>query len=222
MSPPFPPLAYHGPYPILHSIPPSLSPPHRHCPLSRRPYPIRPSLPPAPPPPPSLPPNDSALSYPPPHRPYPSSHRHYTILPFLPLTPPYPTLPPFYARDNNAPQRKGAYGAHGLSKKSDKIKADWKTATQYQLFHAVALATLPTFQKTAARTASGFLFSAGITLFSGSVYAYGERFARISPVRAFQRRKMSKTKRSLQHRPHATVGVALLGGGGGEGSTLQC
>ena len=69
----------------------------------------------------------------------------------------------------------GAYGAHGLSDKSDKIRNDWKTATQYQLLHAVALATLPTFQKTAARTASGVLFSAGITLFSGSVYAYGER-----------------------------------------------
>ncbi|CAM9295738.1 unnamed protein product [Ectocarpus sp. 4 AP-2014] len=64
----------------------------------------------------------------------------------------------------------GAYGAHGLAGKSDKIKADWKTATQYQMFHALALATLPIYQKTPARTAAGLFFTTGITLFSGSIY----------------------------------------------------
>ncbi|CAM9726977.1 unnamed protein product, partial [Ectocarpus sp. 12 AP-2014] len=64
----------------------------------------------------------------------------------------------------------GAYGAHGLSGKSDKIKTDWKTATQYQMFHALALATLPIYQKTPARTAAGLFFTTGITLFSGSIY----------------------------------------------------
>lgn len=64
----------------------------------------------------------------------------------------------------------GAYGAHGLSGKSDKARADWKTATQYHLCHALAIATLPAYQKTPARAAAGLLFSTGITLFSGSVY----------------------------------------------------
>lgn len=67
----------------------------------------------------------------------------------------------------------GAYGAHGLSGKSEKTRADWKTANQYHLCHSLALATLPVFQKTPARTASGLLFSAGITLFSGSIYYAG-------------------------------------------------
>ncbi|CAM9903113.1 unnamed protein product [Scytosiphon promiscuus] len=64
----------------------------------------------------------------------------------------------------------GAYGAHGLAGKSDKVKADWKTATQYQMFHALAMATLPIYQKTPARGAAGVLFTAGISLFSGSIY----------------------------------------------------
>eukprot|EP00752_Nemacystus_decipiens_P003948 g3615.t1 len=64
----------------------------------------------------------------------------------------------------------GAYGAHGMAGKSDKAKADWKTATHYHLCHALAIATLPAYQKTPARAAAGLLFSTGITLFSGSVY----------------------------------------------------
>lgn len=111
---------------------------------------------PAPPPPPYLPPK-----------------------PFLVLSCPPPLV---HMRAKNNTLDTGAYGAHGLSDKSDKIRNDWKTATQYQLLHAVALATLPTFQRTAARTASGVLFSAGITLFSGSVYAYGERDFRTMSV----------------------------------------
>lgn len=57
-----------------------------------------------------------------------------------------------------------------MSGKSDKAKADWKTATQYHLCHALAIATLPAYQRTPARAAAGLLFSTGITLFSGSVY----------------------------------------------------
>ncbi|CAM9762364.1 unnamed protein product [Pylaiella littoralis] len=64
----------------------------------------------------------------------------------------------------------GAYGAHGLSGKSDKVRTDWKTATQYHLCHALAIATLPAYQKTPARAAAGLFFSTGITLFSGSIY----------------------------------------------------
>lgn len=67
----------------------------------------------------------------------------------------------------------GAYGAHGLSKKTDKAKSQWNTAAHYQLLHALALATLPAFQKSRARAGTGALFTAGITLFSGSIYTYG-------------------------------------------------
>ncbi|CAM9093185.1 unnamed protein product [Hapterophycus canaliculatus] len=80
----------------------------------------------------------------------------------------------------------GAIGAHGLSGKSDKIREDWKKATQYQMVHALAMATLPMYQKTPARAAAGILFSAGITFFSGSIYYSSltddKRMAKAAPV----------------------------------------
>jgi uncharacterized membrane protein YgdD (TMEM256/DUF423 family) len=70
----------------------------------------------------------------------------------------------------------GAFGAHGLSSvykghpELAKKEANWKTASQYQLVHSVAL--LITAQKTSlwAWRASMFL-SAGMLMFSGSIYA---------------------------------------------------
>lgn len=85
---------------------------------------------------------------------------------FCDFTPSYPhNMNAFHA---------GAIGAHALTKKSEKIKQDWKVATQYQLLHSLALATLPMFKPARARTASGLLFTTGIILFSGSIYFVGE------------------------------------------------
>lgn len=67
-----------------------------------------------------------------------------------------------------------------MSGKSDKAKADWKTATQYHLCHALAIATLPAYQGTPARAAAGLFFSTGITLFSGSVYYACEYAAKLA------------------------------------------
>jgi uncharacterized membrane protein YgdD (TMEM256/DUF423 family) len=75
----------------------------------------------------------------------------------------------------------GAFGAHGLKKRiSDPAKlATWSTAAHYQLAHSVAML--------AARghpVASTF-FAAGMTLFSGSIYALvldPERFKFLGPV----------------------------------------
>lgn len=75
----------------------------------------------------------------------------------------------------------GAFGAHGLKNRiSDPAKlATWSTAAHYQLAHSVAML--------AARghpVASTF-FAAGMTLFSGSIYALvldPERFKFLGPV----------------------------------------
>jgi len=67
----------------------------------------------------------------------------------------------------------GAFGAHALEARLDAdALASWRTAVQYQLIHAVALLVL------ALRAAEvgtqiqlpAWLFSVGITLFSGSIY----------------------------------------------------
>ncbi|KAF2869607.1 hypothetical protein BDV95DRAFT_523367, partial [Massariosphaeria phaeospora] len=64
----------------------------------------------------------------------------------------------------------GAFGAHGLKKHiSDPAKlANWNTAAQYQLIHSLALSFAATLHPTPTLALS--LFSAGITLFSGSLY----------------------------------------------------
>ncbi|KAF2279806.1 DUF423-domain-containing protein [Westerdykella ornata] len=64
----------------------------------------------------------------------------------------------------------GAFGAHGLKRRiADPQKlANWNTAAQYQLLHSVAL----TFASAVAphNTLAMGLFTAGMTLFSGSLY----------------------------------------------------
>ena len=69
----------------------------------------------------------------------------------------------------------GAFGAHGLK---DRLPADllavWQTAVQYQFWHTLALfgvgiLLVQGFQARAL-TVSGWLFIAGIALFSGSLY----------------------------------------------------
>ncbi|HET6340307.1 MAG TPA: DUF423 domain-containing protein [Polyangiales bacterium] len=74
----------------------------------------------------------------------------------------------------------GAFGAHGL-RSSLASAADgtrrlevWELAAHYQLAHAVALglvAYLCTRSPGAVASAAGYLFVAGIVLFSGSLYA---------------------------------------------------
>jgi uncharacterized membrane protein YgdD (TMEM256/DUF423 family) len=74
----------------------------------------------------------------------------------------------------------GAFGAHGL--RSALANADdgprrleiWETAAHYQLVHALALglaAYLATRSHGQLARSAGYLFQAGIVVFSGSLYA---------------------------------------------------
>lgn len=67
----------------------------------------------------------------------------------------------------------GAFGAHGLrGRVAPEQVASWQTAAHYQLLHAVALLALALFG--AGGRAPGpapWLLSAGMVLFSGSIYA---------------------------------------------------
>lgn len=66
----------------------------------------------------------------------------------------------------------GAFGAHGLR---ERLGADalgvWETAVRYHLVHAVALLALALSPNAPALRSAGWLFAAGILLFSGSLYA---------------------------------------------------
>jgi uncharacterized membrane protein YgdD (TMEM256/DUF423 family) len=77
----------------------------------------------------------------------------------------------------------GAFGAHALKGRLDPQALQvYHTAVQYQLWHAVALlavgllgSTLPT---SAWLKVSGWLFAAGIAIFSGSLYLISAAGAR--------------------------------------------
>jgi uncharacterized membrane protein YgdD (TMEM256/DUF423 family) len=67
----------------------------------------------------------------------------------------------------------GAFGAHGLQGSLSARNLDvWHTAVQYQFYHVFALLFVATFGRTKSRlvTASYYLFTFGIILFSGSLY----------------------------------------------------
>jgi len=69
----------------------------------------------------------------------------------------------------------GAFGAHGLERitADEKIVQGFRTATQYQLYHALALlAVALLYDKLPARWVkwAGTCFITGIILFSGSLY----------------------------------------------------
>ncbi|KAK3934517.1 hypothetical protein QBC46DRAFT_399529 [Diplogelasinospora grovesii] len=75
----------------------------------------------------------------------------------------------------------GAFGAHGLKRHiSDPQRvANWSTAAQYQLIHAVALLVARS------NPVASTLFTAGMTMFSGSIYALvldPDRFKPLGPV----------------------------------------
>jgi uncharacterized membrane protein YgdD (TMEM256/DUF423 family) len=69
----------------------------------------------------------------------------------------------------------GAFGAHALrARLPADLLAVWETAARYQLIHALALLVVALAASRAASgavTAAGWLFTAGIVLFSGSLYA---------------------------------------------------
>lgn len=70
----------------------------------------------------------------------------------------------------------GAFGAHGLrARVSPERLANWHTATEYHLIHALALLAVGLLlrqapQAGAAASAAGWCFTLGTLVFSGSLY----------------------------------------------------
>lgn len=70
----------------------------------------------------------------------------------------------------------GAFGAHGLrARLSPEMLAIWKTAVEYQLYHALVLLVVGVWLRTVASATplnvAGIGFTAGVLIFSGSLYA---------------------------------------------------
>ncbi|KAF2800916.1 DUF423-domain-containing protein [Melanomma pulvis-pyrius CBS 109.77] len=98
------------------------------------------------------------------------------------MAPPFWTIGCIYGATSVA---LGAFGAHGLKKRiADPAKlANWGTAAHYQLLHSVTL----TFAAAIApqNTIAMSLFTAGMTMFSGSIYLLTldpQRFKFLGPV----------------------------------------
>jgi uncharacterized membrane protein YgdD (TMEM256/DUF423 family) len=68
----------------------------------------------------------------------------------------------------------GAFGAHAMADKLEpRMLEVWETAARYQMYHALALfAAAWLYQQTTATSAlvAGWSFTAGILVFSGSLY----------------------------------------------------
>ena len=69
----------------------------------------------------------------------------------------------------------GAFAAHGLkSKLTENLLSAFETGVTYQFYHALALMALALWLKQTSSgwlVASGYLWLAGVILFSGSLYA---------------------------------------------------
>jgi uncharacterized membrane protein YgdD (TMEM256/DUF423 family) len=69
----------------------------------------------------------------------------------------------------------GAFGAHALRARLEPaLLAVFETAARYQMYHALALlgvGAVAARAPSASAAAAGWLFTAGIVLFSGSLYA---------------------------------------------------
>jgi uncharacterized membrane protein YgdD (TMEM256/DUF423 family) len=69
----------------------------------------------------------------------------------------------------------GAFGAHAIRQRVTPERLDnWKTAADYQLWHAlatVAAALITVRWASGAAAAAGWCFVAGVIVFSGSLYA---------------------------------------------------
>jgi uncharacterized membrane protein YgdD (TMEM256/DUF423 family) len=83
----------------------------------------------------------------------------------------------------------GAFGAHALrARLAPELLAAWQTGVLYHLLHSVALLALALYAQASGRavTLPAALFTAGIVLFSGSLYlltALGQRWAGpITPI----------------------------------------
>jgi uncharacterized membrane protein YgdD (TMEM256/DUF423 family) len=82
----------------------------------------------------------------------------------------------------------GAFGSHGLRSRVDEsMLAVWQTAVQYQLVHSLALLFLALLSdRLPSARYAGYLFTAGVLVFSGSLYVYvmtGHRaFALVTPL----------------------------------------
>ena len=79
----------------------------------------------------------------------------------------------------------GAFGAHGLKKRiSDPVRiGNWGTAAHYQLIHSVAMLIVSSAAPD--NKVAGNLFTAGMTMFSGSIYLLvldPGRFKFVGPV----------------------------------------
>ena len=67
----------------------------------------------------------------------------------------------------------GAFGAHALkSRLAAEQLASWSTAVHYHLLHSVVLLVVVLYSSQASKSATlpASLFSAGIVMFSGSIY----------------------------------------------------
>ena len=68
----------------------------------------------------------------------------------------------------------GAFGAHALKARlAPEVLAVWKTAVEYQLYHALALllvGLIATQKPSIAITNSAICFALGVLVFSGSLY----------------------------------------------------
>jgi len=73
----------------------------------------------------------------------------------------------------------GAYGSHGLAVTESARRDAFMTGVQYHMWHALALfavawlASRPQAPGAAAVRVAGWAFTAGIVLFSGTLYALG-------------------------------------------------
>jgi uncharacterized membrane protein YgdD (TMEM256/DUF423 family) len=66
----------------------------------------------------------------------------------------------------------GAFGSHALrARLAPERIATFETGVRYQLWHALALFAVVVVGGGGAATAGGWLFVAGVVLFSGSLYA---------------------------------------------------
>ena len=68
----------------------------------------------------------------------------------------------------------GAFGAHGLEARLGEALATWETGVFYHLVHALALLAVALLLRVAGEApllrSAGWLFAAGVGLFSGSLY----------------------------------------------------
>lgn len=84
----------------------------------------------------------------------------------------------------------GAFASHGLkSKLSESLLSAFETGVTYQFYHALALFALALWLKQSQSVwfvASGYLWLAGVVLFSGSLYALAltgvKWFGPITPI----------------------------------------